>query len=127
MVWLYYLIPIGFHLLFLPFLFWGNNQLTISVVEMVMGTIIIPIYLVIVSIKTIDEINIGKFMFFLLIMIVVSTAGIFTSYLNWGTITGNLLKPDSETVLIMQIQIIVALVIVLVGWMIACFIKSRLK
>lgn len=127
MVWVYYLIPIGVHLLFLPFLFWGNNQSIVSLVEIIIGTIIIPIYLLIVSIKIVSEISTGKFTLFLLVMIGVATAGIFTSYFNWGITTGNLLKPDSETVLIMQIQIFVSSAIVIVGWAIACFVKSRLK
>lgn len=125
-MWLYYLVPIAIHLLFLPFWFLDRNG-TLSLVEMFIGTIVIPIYLIVVGYKSPGDINTSRFWLILIVILVVTLLGIAISYFNWGISTGNLLKPDSETVLIMQIQIIVSSAIVIVGWAIAYFIKCRLK
>ena len=125
-MWLYYLIPIAIHLLFLPFWFLDKNGI-VSLIEMFVCTIAIPIYLVIVSYKFLDDFSTSKFFLMSLSMLVVTLLGIVISYFNWGISTANLLTPDSETILIMQIQMIISSTIVIVGLAIVCFIKSRLK
>ena len=121
-MWIYYLIPIVTHLIFLPLLFFERNG-EISLIEILVGTIIIPIYLVIVSYKFLDDFSMSKFFFMLLIILVVTILGIVISYFNWGITTRNLLKPDSETIHIINWQMIIASIIVVIGWTIACMIK----
>jgi hypothetical protein len=127
MLWMYYLIPIGVHLLFLPFWYLGNQTQNVSIAEMAVGAIIIPIYLIIVSAKLLNEVIISKCTILLLLMLLVAIAGIIVSYFNWGISTGNLLEPDSVTILILKYQMIASSVIITVGWIITCFVKSRMS
>lgn len=122
----YYLIPIVIHLLFLPFWFLDKNG-TLSLAEMFICTVAIPIYLIIVSGKFLGDFSTCRFLLMLLVMLAVTLFGIAMFYFNWGISTANLFTPDSETVLIMQMQIIVSSAIVIVGWAIVCFIKNRFK
>ena len=123
-MWICYLIPIVVHLIFLPFLFLERNG-EISLIEIFVGTIVVPIYLVIVSYKFLDDFSMSKFFSILLIIIVVTLLGIAISYFNWGITTGNLLKPDSETIHITNWQMIIASIIVTAGWIVAYMIKHR--
>lgn len=123
-MWIYYLIPVVIHLLFLPFLFLERNG-EISLIEIFVGTIVVPIYLVIVSYKLLDHFSMSKFFPMLLIILVVTILGIVISYFNWGITTGNLLKPDSETIHITNWQMIIASIIVIIGWAVAYIIKHR--
>ena len=82
-MWIYYLIPIVIHLIFLPLLFLERNG-EISLIEIFVGTIVVPIYLVIVSYKLLDHFSMSKFFSMLLIILVVTILGIVISYFNWG-------------------------------------------
>lgn len=126
-MWFYYLIPIVIHLMFLPFWFLPQKGATVTLLEMVMGTIVIPVYLIIINFKFADKINMGKFTILLLLMIGITVAGHLIGYFNWGISTGNLFSPDSETLLIIRMQIIASTIIVTVGWIIVCLVKSRMK
>ena len=121
-MWIYYLIPIVIHLIFLPFLFLDRDG-EILFIEIIVGTIFVPIYLVIVSYKLLNHFSMCKFFSMLLIMLVVTILGIIISYFNWGITTGNLLKPDSETIHIISWQMIIASMIVIAGWAVAYTIK----
>ena len=121
-MWIYYLIPIIIHLIFLPLLFFERNG-EMSLVESIVGVIVVPVYLVIVSCKFLDNFSISKFLGMLLIMLVVAILGIAISYFNWGITTGDLLKPDSETIYIIHWQIRIASIIVIIGWAVSYMIK----
>lgn len=123
---IYYLIPIIIHLLFLPFWFLGTNSSMVSLVELVIGTLVIPIYLIIISVKFADKISTGKFIV-LLSMIGITVLGHFIQYFNWGISTGNFFSPDSVTLLISRNTIITSTIIVTVGWIIVFLIKNRVK
>ena len=123
-MWLYYLFPILIDLLFLPLYFFDTNGIA-ALIEMFICTIVTPIYLVIVSYNSLNNVSISSFFKNLIVMLVIVLSGILITYFNWGISTSKLLMPDSETVLLTQIQIIVSLVLVIVGWTIACFIKRK--
>lgn len=114
-MWIYYLIPVVIHLIFLPLLFLDKNG-EIMLMENFVGAIAVPIYLAIVSYKILCHFGMNKFLPMLLIILVVTILGIVISYFNWGIITGNLLKPDSETIHIMNWQMIIASIIVIISW-----------
>lgn len=124
-MWLYYLIPIAVHILFLPFWFMGKGTGNTALIELVVGALIIPIYLIIISFKFVDKISMGRFVTVLLLMIGITVIGNLISYCNWGISTGKLLTPDSETVLIAKMQIIISIIVVSIGWIIASLIKSK--
>lgn len=127
MFWLYYLIPIGIHVLFFPFLCFAENSSTISMIEMATGTIFIPIYLIFISEKLLSGLNIIKCITILLLMLLITVTGIFVSYLNWGILTGYLFKPDSITVLLIKYQVIISSVIITLGWIVVCLAKIKIK
>ena len=120
-MWIYYLIPIVIHLFFLPFWFLAKDG-TLSLIEIFIGTVVNPVYLIFVSYKLLDT---GRFFFVLFVMLVVTILGIVIHYFNWGITTGNLLKPDSATVLIIRSEILIASIIVIVGWTVVYMIKNR--
>ena len=125
---LIYLIPVIVHLMFLPF--WlldipSASSAGVSLIELLLGTLVIPIYLIIISYKYLNKVSIGKFLYFLLLMISLTLLGHIISYFNWGISTGNLWNPDSETVHIIMMQITTSLIIIILGWIIACLIKNK--
>ena len=111
-------------MMFLPFWFLVKGG-TLSLIEILIGTVVIPIYLIIVSYKLLDDLGFARFFLVLFMMLVVTILGIVISYFNWGISIGNLLKPDSETVLIIKSEMFIALIIVIVGWTVAYMIKHR--
>lgn len=123
-MWICYFIPIVVHLIFLPFLF-SEGSGGIMLVEIFVGTILAPIYLVIVSYNRLEHFSMSKFFPALLIILTATILGILMIYFNWGIVTGNLLKPDSETIHITNWQIIIASMIAIVGWIIVYMIKRR--
>lgn len=123
-MWIFFSIPIMIHLIFLPLLFFESSG-EISLAEIFTETIIIPIYLIIVSYKLLEHFSVSKFFAMLLLILVVTIFGIVISYFNWGITTGNLLNPDNETIYIIHWQMIIASVIVIVGWTVAYMIKHR--
>ena len=122
-MWLYYLIPILSQFLFLPFWFFDDNGV-VSLIELAVCTVVIPIYLIIVCYKFSDCFIMLKR---LAVMIVITLIDSAVYYFNWGISTSNLLTPDSSTLLIMQIQIIISSAIVVIGWAAVPLIKNRLK
>lgn len=126
MKWIYYFIPIGVHLIFFPFLSVKNIQSDVSLIEMAVGVVIIPIYLIIINIKLTDKISIVNFATKLLLMIGITILGILISYFNWGVISRNLLRPDSATILIIKGEMIVSSIIIIIGWSVAYMIKCRI-
>lgn len=123
---LYYLAPLITHVLFLPILSFEKFSSITSLIEMILGAIVIPIYLIIVSSIYIPKITFGKFIKYLLFMLAISIVGICVAYFNWGVLTGDFFKPDSETVLLTQIQIQISSIIIFVGWIISCIIKKTI-
>ncbi len=124
-IWLYNLIPIIVHISLLPFWFLEKNAGITGLIELAIGVLVIPIYLVIINFKFFDKISAGKFVILLLLMIGINVIGHLISYFNWGLSTGNLLTPDSETVHIIKLAIVASTIILTVGWITACLIKSR--
>jgi hypothetical protein len=62
-MWFYYLIPIIIHLMFLPFWLTPQKSSWVTTAELVIGILFIPIYLLIVSFKSVEKINLHKFLF----------------------------------------------------------------
>lgn len=122
-MWLYYLIPILSQFLFLPFWFFDDNGV-VSLIELTVCTVVIPIYLIIICYKFSDCFSMLKR---LAVMIVITLIDSAVYYFNWGISTSNLLTPDSSTLLIMQIQIIISSAIAVIGWAAVPLIKNRLK
>lgn len=119
-----YVMPIIVELMFLPFIFLDNNG-TLSLIEMIISTFVIPIYLITISYKVLNKFNTKTFFLILIVMLAITVFCIIIEYFNWGITTRNLLKPDSETVLIIQVEMIVASIIVTIGWIAVYFIKRK--
>lgn len=122
-----YLIPIVIHLLFLPLLFVENIAADACLVEMIIGTVVIPIYLIIISLKFTDKINVKNFATILLLIENVAIIGILISYFNWGISSGHLFSPDSETVYLLKWQMNISSIIIIVGWCTGILIKIAIK
>lgn len=123
-VYIYYLIPILVHLIFLPLLFFERSG-RISFIEIFVGTIAVPIYLVGISYKLLDNFGICKFFSALLATLSVTLFGIVIGYFNWGITTGNLLNPDGETIHIFNLEMVISTIIVFVGWIILSCAKRK--
>lgn len=121
-IWVYYLLPIVIHLLFLPF--WLLD-VDISIIEILAGTFIVSIYLIAVFGIKMSSFSPGKFILILIIMLAITNLGIAIEYFNWGIVTGYLLKPDSETVYLTKLQMNIASIIVIIGWIIMSIIKRK--
>lgn len=121
---LYYLIPISIQLILLPFWF-IDEDIIVSWIGLAIGAIVTPIYLIIISFKFIDKISAKSFLGMLLLMIGIAILVCLLNYFNWGLSTGNLLSPDSETALIIKIQMVVSSAIIMVGWIITFIIKRK--
>ena len=122
-IWVYYLIPIAVHLLFLLPWFLINNWM-VSLIEIFIGTVVIPIYLITISNKLLDNFGTREFFVKLVIMLGITILGIVISYFNWGITTGNLLNPDSETIYILKLEMVISSIIVIVSWIIIYFTKT---
>lgn len=72
-----------------------------------------------------EKISIGRILALFFIMLVIVILGSLMVYFNWGISTGFLWKPDSETILLTKIQIYFSAIIVTIGWVIACIIKTK--
>ena len=123
-VYIYYLIPILVHLIFLPLLFFERSG-RISFIEIFVGTIAVPIYLVGISYKLLDNFSICKLFSALLATLSVTLFGIVIGYFNWGITTGNLLNPDGETIHIFNLEMVISAIIVFVGWIILSCAKRK--
>lgn len=123
-MWRYYCIPILIELLLLPLWFLQNmyNGYSVALLEILLHALVIPIYLIIVSYISLKKFRI-KSLVLLLIMIGLVLVENLMGYFNWGFTTGYLFHPDSETVLLCETEIVVALIIVTVGWI--CLVKFR--
>lgn len=121
-IWVYYLLPIVIHLLFLPF--WLLD-VDISIIEILVGTFIVPVYLIAVFGIKMSRFSPGKFILMLIIILAITNLGIAIDYFNWGIVTGYLLKPDSETVYLTKLQMNIASIIVIIGWIIMSIIKRK--
>ena len=119
-----YIIPIIVHISLLPVHFIDGKTGYTGLVEAALGIIIIPVYLTIVSLKFTNRVCFKSYILQLLIMFVVSVIGNIISYVNWGISSGNLLCPDSETVLLIRLQIITALSIIVVIWSLVCMVMK---
>lgn len=125
MFWILNCLPIFIHLLLLPFWYFEKNPGTVSLIEIVLGSLIIPLYLIIMNSKFINKINMQKFIIILLLMMFISIIGNLIAYFNWGIVTGNLFHPDSETVHIIKLQMLVSIIVIFIGWIITFFIKRK--
>ena len=122
---IYYIVPIVIHLIFLPFCFLDMNGM-VELIELVIGTIVVPIYLIIISTKFLNDFSANNYFIMLTIMLVITVAVSIIGYVNWGVTTGKLLNPDSETVYITKLEIIISAIIIFVGWSMAWFIKHKI-
>lgn len=118
---LLYIIPIVVHICLLPIHFIDCRGYT-ELAEAVLGIIVVPLYLIIVSLKFTKRGCFKNYILRLLIMFVISIIENIISYVNWGICTGQLLCPDSETILLYKLQIIIALSIIVVIWSVACIV-----
>jgi len=123
--WLLFLAPIGFHLLLLPFWYFEKRPGAVSTLEVVAGTLIVPIYLIIVSVKIVNKISLMRWITTWLLMLIINTAGIAICYFNWGVTIGNLFRPDSETLHLVELQMIISSIMITILWAVICVIKSR--
>lgn len=113
---LLYLLPIIRNGLTLPLCGYYEDW-KIFLVQMVTNAIITPIYMVFAVSMIIKKFNIGVLILSLLVILV----GIMVLYISWGITTGYILKPDSETILLLKYQILISFAIFIVGY----FIKRK--
>jgi len=59
--------------------------------------------------------------------ILVNASSIAIQYWNWGSSTGRLLSPDSTTVMITQLKLLISTAILLLGSLIIATVKQRVK
>jgi len=120
---LYFFAPIIVHLILSLFWFLKIGY-TLSLFELLISTLVTPIYLIIVYSKFTKKFkntfkfelgNMVKSVVFLL-MIGITIAGYIIQYFNWGMSTGYLYKPDSESILILKQSAILSIVILIIGW-----------
>ena len=95
-----------------------------ALVELLFNVFIAPIMLIFLNAKLCLWRHLWSSMLFIIPMLIVLVAEIALGYLRWGIQTGNLYKPDSETLLVVQSEILWASIITFVGWFIICIIKS---
>lgn len=108
---MYYLVPLLFHLLCTPIWYLDISMtvwIWLSLFEKFVGILIIPVYLSILSIK---KPLFEKTFFQVCILILLCCVGPFIEYLNWGISTGWFFTPDSETVLIIKMEILISIII----------------
>lgn len=122
---IYYILPIIFHIALLPFWFLEKSTGITALVQLALGGLVTPIYLIILNFTSVDNTNLGKLIIQLILMIVITGIGILISYFNWGISTGNLLTPDSETIHIIHLEIIISSFIVMLGWVILTIIRYK--
>ena len=94
-------------------------------IELALSTIVSPIYLIIIDYKLCGKLSLGNAIIWWFFMLFIVLIGQSIHYIYWGLSSGNLMKPDSETVLILQLAIITSTIILTAGWIIACTIKSK--
>lgn len=122
---IYYILPIIFHIALLPFWFLEKSTGITALVQLALGGVVTPIYLIILNFKFVEKTNFTKFIIELILMLVITSIGILISYFNWGVSNSNLLTPDSETVHIIHLEIIISSFIVILGWLILNIIRYK--
>lgn len=120
----YNLIPLLAHLLCLLLGIWLKGG-DLSMIELALDTIIAPIYLIVINHKLFAKVSVTNAVLLWIFMLVIVVIGHVIHYLHWGISTGNLMRPDSETVLILQIAVITSVIILTVGWIIVSLIKIK--
>lgn len=106
------------HLILLPFWLIGNIELTthITIMEMIIDIIVVPIYLIVVnlrySLKTEKTLILNNFIF----MVIGAFLSCGLHYLNWGVSTNLLLlNPDGETIYFFKLFLVLNLCFLLIG------------
>ena len=122
----HYLLPLFVHVLIVPFWFIEKYAYSVSTVEIIMSTVLIPIYLVVVSAKQIIEISTYQFIRQIQKMGVVVYTGLIIQYFAWGFSTGRTFKPDSGTVALAYTQIVISTAIISLG-LLTIFIAKRTR
>lgn len=117
-------IPILVHIICLLLGLWIKPG-DLSMIEFVFDTIIVPIYLIVINYKLVTKVALTKIVGYLILMMVVILAGHGIHYLNWGISTGYLTTPDSATVHLFQITVLISLVILIIGWIAVFVIKNK--
>lgn len=117
-------IPILVHIICLLLGLWIKPG-DLSMIEFVFDTIIVPIYLIVINYKLVTKVALPKIVGYLILMMVVILAGHGIHYLNWGISTGYLTTPDSATVHLFQITVLISLVILIIGWIAVFVIKNK--
>ncbi len=117
-------IPILIHIICLLLGLWIKPG-DLSMIEFVFDTIIVPIYLIVINYKLVTKVALPKIVGYLIFMMVVILAGHGIHYLNWGISTGYLTTPDSATVHLFQITVLISLVILIIGWIAVFVIKNK--
>lgn len=116
-------IPVGIHILMFPmwylenkYQFWSTG--TISFYEIILNTLILPIFLLVINIIYVNKEK-CNFWFSALIMlfVVLISAGI--HYLNWGITSQKIFDPDAMTVgIILWLEVIIPLIIITTAWIV---------
>lgn len=95
-----------------------------------LNVFIVPLFLVILNIYFINKKKVNWYVSIVLILLVIVINGAIM-YLNWGLSTGNLLNPDSETVMVaIYVNTMLPIIIAVLGmgiFGIVNLIKRKLK
>lgn len=124
---LYCFIPIALQLTIFRYLWFnvGTENITnISLISTVFATIVTPVYLLIGFYIFNRKLNMGTFIFSLLVILAADLMGCFSDYYNWGIYTGYLYFPDSETVHLVKTFTVFSILLILLGAFFMFFIKK---
>jgi hypothetical protein len=109
MLYLYnLLIPVVIGLVFLPF--WYIKDFTLLPgLQILANVVLLPIILVIMDSILFLRGKVGSYFILYLIIPFACLIGQLFSYFNWGISTGNLMRPDNETLMLAKYLVIIAI------------------
>lgn len=121
---LLYFIPLATHIALFPFWKLDKNG-DLALAELIISGILTPIYLAILSYHYLVKWSFLKALYLWMICLVLCIAGIFMVYANWGLSTCNFMSPDSETVYILKLDVLISVIILIIGWIAVFIMKNR--
>ena len=99
-----------------------------SFFELLFNTILNPIYLCIVNMVFSIKLKNDKYVKNIILMLLSCFLGFSIYYINWGIATGNLLKPDWGTIVVLIIGLsFIVSVIIIVGIIEQIYLKNKFK
>ena len=119
----YYLVPILFNIILIPFGFILQEKWVIMILHMLVNTFFSPIYLLIILFPLLN-VKLYSLIKYFCLNCFMSCCGVLIEYINWGAFTGYLFEPDSETIHIMKLQILTSTILFVIGLVGVCAIKK---